>query len=106
MLKNKLPMAFFPVGAGLLLAANLHAQQPAPATPAVAPAAPTVAPAPAAIPPTWAQGRSAEQEAAVGVAGAGCCACRLAASSKPAPTGKKAIGNLFFNISPPAGFGI
>ena len=64
MLKNKLPIGLIPAGVALLMSANLHAQQPAPATPTAAPAAPIVAPAPVAIPPTWAQGRSAEQEAA------------------------------------------
>ena len=69
-------MAAFPAAAGLLLAANLSAQQTAPTAPA-APAAPAATTAPAApaaatpaapavpaIPPTWAQGRSAAQEAA------------------------------------------
>ena len=72
MLKNKLSMALFPTGVALLMAANLHAQQSVPTiqpaqTPPVAapaPATPVVAPVPPAIPPTWAQGRSAEQEAA------------------------------------------
>lgn len=67
MLRTKLQIALFPVAAALLIATNLCAQQPAPATPPVpaAPAAaPTAAPAVAPAPPSWAQGRTAEQEAA------------------------------------------
>ena len=67
MLRTKLQIALFPVAAALLIATNLYAQQPAPATPPVpaAPAAaPTAAPAVAPAPPSWAQGRTAEQEAA------------------------------------------
>lgn len=72
MLRTKLPIALFPATAALLIATNLYAQQPAPAVapaaaPAPASAAPATAPAaaPAApAPPSWAQGRSAEQEAA------------------------------------------
>ncbi len=81
MLKTKSQLALFlSSGAAtvtLLIAANLHAQQPAPANPptppapapavAPVPATPAVAPAPPAappIPPSWAQGRTAEQEAA------------------------------------------
>ena len=61
MLKTKLQIALVAVSAALMIASNLYAQQPAPA-PASAPApAPAAVPA---IPPTWAQGRSAEQEAA------------------------------------------
>ena len=61
MLKTKLQIALVAVSAACLIASNLYAQQPAPA-PASAPApAPAAVPA---IPPTWAQGRSAEQEAA------------------------------------------
>ena len=66
MLKTKLQIALFPISAALLIASNfhalnLHAQQPAPANP---PASPTSAPAAAPAPPSWAQGRTAEQEAA------------------------------------------
>ena len=67
MLRTKLQIALFPVAAALLIATNLYAQQPAPATPpvpAVPAAAPTAAPAVAPAPPSWAQGRTAEQEAA------------------------------------------
>ena len=66
-MKTKLQIALFPVTAALLLASTLSAQQPAPpAPPSAAPAAPSVAPAPLAPPvaPSWAQGRTAEQEAA------------------------------------------
>ena len=55
MLKTKLQIALVAVSAACLIASNLYAQQPAPAS------APAAVPA---IPPTWAQGRSAEQEAA------------------------------------------
>ena len=66
MLKTKLQIALFPTGAALLIATNLFAQQPAPAGPPTAapPSAPAAVPAVPAIPPTWAQGRTAEQEAA------------------------------------------
>jgi glucose/arabinose dehydrogenase len=57
--KTKLQFAM--LTASLLTALNVSAQQPAPATPAAAPAAPSAIPA---IPPTWAQGRTAAQEAA------------------------------------------
>ena len=67
MLRTKLQIALFPVAAALLIATNLYAQLPAAATPPVpaAPAAaPTAVPAVAPAPPSWAQGRTAEQEAA------------------------------------------
>ena len=65
-MKTKLQLALFP--AAVLIATHLYAQQPpaAPPTPVAvptAPAAPTP-PAPPPIPPTWAQGRTAAQEAA------------------------------------------
>ncbi len=53
-------LAAIAAGGGILAVATAFAQQPAP-TPAPAPAA---APAVPAIPPTWAQGRTPEQEAA------------------------------------------
>ena len=72
MLKTKLQLALFPATVALLMASSLYAQQSAPAAPptpaappaVVAPAAPTAPAAAPAVPPTWAQGRSAEQEAA------------------------------------------
>jgi glucose/arabinose dehydrogenase len=71
MMKTKFPMTLLASGAALLAAAGLHAQQvpnaPAPPPPVVAPApaaASVSAPAVPAIPPTWAQGRTAAQEAA------------------------------------------
>ena len=66
MLRTKLQIALFQATAALMIATNLYAQQPAPAiAPAPAPtsAAPAAAPA-APAPPSWAQGRTAEQEAA------------------------------------------
>ena len=66
MLRTKLQIALFQATAAVMIATNLYAQQPAPAiAPAPAPtsAAPAAAPA-APAPPSWAQGRTAEQEAA------------------------------------------
>ena len=63
MLRTKLQIALVPATAALLTAANLYAQQPAP-TLTPAPAPPAAAPAAAPAPPSWAQGRTAEQEAA------------------------------------------
>ncbi|MBL0121721.1 MAG: c-type cytochrome [Betaproteobacteria bacterium] len=74
-MKTKLQIVLVPATAALLMAANLNAQQPAPASAAPPPTPPAPAPAPVSvtaptppapppIPPTWAQGRTAAQEAA------------------------------------------
>ena len=63
MLRTKLQIALVPATAAFLIATNLYAQQPAP-TLTPAPAPPAAAPAAAPAPPSWAQGRTAEQEAA------------------------------------------
>jgi glucose/arabinose dehydrogenase len=63
-MKSTHRLAALAAGCGLVAISGAFAQQPAapaPATPAAAPAAPAAAPP---IPPSWAQGRKPEQEAA------------------------------------------
>lgn len=64
MLNSRLGISLLSAGAALLAFSGAIAQQPASTPAAAQPAAAAAAPAAPLIPPTWAQGRTAEQEAA------------------------------------------